>query len=297
MPELPEVETAVRELRKKLIGKKISRAWTDFTRPPKHPTSWDGFKKKIKGREIKDVRRRAKNILIDLSGGKVLLIHQKMTGHLLTGKWSLRDGEWVAEKPGPLREDPRNQFLHLIFFFNDGSQAALSDLRKFSKVELWDRGTLENSQGFKELGPEPLDKGFTFKKFNEALDKKKNLEIKKVLMDQGVIAGIGNIYASEILWKARVYPFEKVGNLKKKELKAVFSAVKEILKKGIDLKGASYSEFRRTGGTKGQFQEQGRVYDREGEPCPQCGGIVVRKKQGGRSTYFCPRCQKPKNKK
>jgi formamidopyrimidine-DNA glycosylase len=297
MPELPEVETAVRELKRKLVGKKITKVWTDFTRPPKHPASWESFKRKVRGKEIKGLRRRAKNILIDLSDEKVLLIHQKMTGHLLTGKWEFQNGAWVAQRSGPLRKDPRNQFLHLIFFFKDGSQMALSDLRKFSKIELWDRKALENSQWFKKLGPEPLDKGFTLEKFREVLAKKDKLEIKKVLMDQGVISGIGNIYASEILWKARVYPFEKVGNLSEKELKAIFLAIKKILKKGIELKGASYSEFRRTGGDKGHFQEQGKVYDREGEPCPRCGGVVVRKKQGGRSTYFCPRCQKPKNKK
>jgi len=139
MPELPEVETIVRGLRKKIIGKKIKDVWTDFKKTVKKPLNFENFKKQIKGKEIKDIKRRGKNILIHLSNDKVLLVHQKMTGHLLVGEWKLKNREWFSEIPGPLRDDSKNKFLHLIFFLDNGKQLALSDLRKFAKVELWDK--------------------------------------------------------------------------------------------------------------------------------------------------------------
>lgn len=211
MPELPEVETIVRDLKKKVLKRTFLDVWTDFRKILKKPT-FEQFKKEIKGKKIQKIWRRAKNILFELSGSKTLLIHQKLTGHLLLGKWRLEKGKWISLIKGPLSEDPRNRFLHLIFWLDNGKQLALSDLRKFAKVELWDSNNLKESKEFQNLGPEPLKKSFNFEKFKARLKNKRG-KIKQVLMDQGVIAGIGNIYSDEILWRAKIHPFKDVSNL------------------------------------------------------------------------------------
>ena len=292
MPELPEVETIVRELNREVLGRAFFDVWTDFPKMIKKPKSFEEFRKEIKGKKILNIRRRGKNILFDLSGNKTLLIHQKLTGHLLLGKWELEKGEWEAKIPGPLAEDPMNKFLHLIFWLDDGRQLALSDLRKFAKVELWDKESLEKSEEMKNLGPEPLEKDFTFEKFKEVLSKKKKGKIKQVLMDQEVIAGLGNIYSDEILWKAKIHPFKDISKLSEEELEGIYQAMEEILKKAINAKGESISDFRRITGEKGGFDPLRKVYRREGEKCPRCGSIIKRIKIGGRSAHFCPTCQK-----
>jgi len=292
MPELPEVETIVRELNREVLGRAFFDVWTDFPKMIKKPKSFEEFRKEIKRKKILNIGRRGKNILFDLSGNKTLLIHQKLTGHLLIGKWKVASGKWISEIPGPLREDPMNKFLHLIFWLDDKRQLALSDLRKFAKVELWDKEALEKSEEMKSLGPEPLEKDFSFERFKEALSKKKKGKIKQVLMDQEVIAGIGNIYSDEILWQAKVNPFKEIKKLSDEEMKKIYEAMKEILKKAIAVKGESISDFRRITGEKGGFDPLRKVYRREGEKCPRCGKIIKRVKIGGRSAHFCPKCQK-----
>jgi len=291
MPELPEVETIVRDLKKKVLKRAFLDVWTDWLNMVKKPKKFEDFKKQIKGKKILNAWRRGKNILLDLSGGKTLLIHQKLTGHLLLGGWKQKRGQWESEIKGPLLDDPKNRFLHLIFWLDSGKQLALSDLRKFAKVELWDKGDLKESKEFKSLGPEPLEKSFTFEKFKKVLPKKG--KIKQILMDQAVIAGIGNIYSDEILWRAKVHPFKDVSNLGKEELKKIYQAMKEVLPKAIKLGGESFSDFRRLSGEKGYFDKERKVYRREGEKCYLCQTIVKRIKLAGRSAHFCPKCQKP----
>ncbi len=167
---------------------------------------------------------------------------------------------------------------------------ALSDLRKFAKVELWDSDKLKKSRELNELGPEPLDKNFTFQIFKNVLPKKG--KIKQVLMNQAVVAGIGNIYSDEILWEARVYPLKDVSKLSEKELNEIYQVIKKILKTAIKLKGESFSDFRRTSGEKGNFDKERKVYQKEGEKCFHCGATIQRVKLGGRSAHFCPVCQK-----
>ena len=300
MPELPEVETTVRDLQKKILGQKIQAVWSDFKKQVKKPKNFEQFKKEIKGRKIEKVRRRGKNILFDLSGNKTLLIHQKLTGHLLVGYWVLDNGYWKPKVKGPL-EEKVNTYIHLLFTFDNDQMLALSDLRKFAKVELWNTEELEKSEEMKSLGPEPLEKDFTFGKFKEILTKKKAAEgephqrrgkIKQVLMNQTVIAGIGNIYSDEILWSAKIHPFKDVSKLNRDELKRIFQAIKNIFKRAIQLKGTSISDFRRTSGQKGYYERERKVYRREGERCPCCGKKIKRTKLAGRSAHFCPKCQK-----
>jgi len=290
MPELPEVETTVRDLNKKVLGRTFIDVWTDFKNIVKKPKSFEEFKNQIKGRKIQRIWRRGKNILLDLSENKTLLIHQKLTGHLLLGQWVKKKGRWQAKTPGPLAEDLRNRFLHLIFWLDSGEMLALSDLRKFAKIELLDQKELKKE--LSSFGPEPLEKNFTFEKFKEALSKKKKGKIKQILIDQEIIAGIGNIYSDEILWTAKIHPFKEVSNLSEAKLRKIYMAIKKILPLAIELKGESFSDFRRLSGEKGYFDKARKVYRRAGEKCSRCDKIIKRVKLAGRSAHFCPSCQK-----
>ena len=290
MPELPEVETIVRDLKKKVLNRAFLDVWTDWPNMIKKPKNFGLFKKGIKGERIKEIKRKGKNILFRLSGGKTLLIHQKMTGHLLFGNWEKKKKGWRPKAKGPL-EDPMNRFLHLVFWLDNKGQLALSDLRKFAKVELGESREIESSKELTSLGPDPLEKDFNFRQFEEILKNKKG-KIKKILMNQRLISGIGNIYSDEILWQAKIHPFRDVSKINKKELKTVYRVMREILKKAIKLRGESISDFRDLEGRKGQFDIARKVYRREGESCSRCGAVIKRMKMTGRSAHFCPNCQK-----
>lgn len=296
MPELPEVETTVRGLNKKVLNRAFVDVWSDWEKAVKKPRDFEQFKKEIKGKKIKKIWRRAKNVIFDLSGGPVLsraegyslLVHQKMTGHLLVGKWNIAKGTWLPAGKGPLN-NPYNRFLHLIFFLDDGKMLALSDARKFAKVEFWKTGELKKE--LEKLGLEPLDKKFTFEKFRQIFKTKKG-KIKQIIMDQNVIAGVGNIYSSEALWEAKIHPEKNVVKLSDKELKSLYSAIKKVLKLGIKLGGESFSDYRKPDGTKGDFDTERKAYQREGQKCRRCGTKIKRLKIGQRSAFFCPTCQK-----
>ncbi len=303
MPELPETETTISQLKKKVLKRTLIDVWTDSRNLIKKPRDYQKFKKEIKGQQIQKIWRRGKNILFDLSGQKTLLIHQKLTGHLLIGNWKrenarpfrpVKQGDWGNWKPlrtGPLREKI-NTYIHLMFWLSGGLMLALSDLRKFAKIELWDKKELENSKEFNSLGPEPLDKNFTFEKFYEILKRKEKGKTKQVLTDQTVIAGIGNIYSDEILWQAKIHPFKDISKLNQGELKKIFQAIKEILSRAIELGGESISDYRTLTGERGGFDKARKVYRKEGEECSRCGTIIERIKISGRSAHFCPQCQK-----
>ncbi len=291
MPELPEVETIVRELKKEVLNRTFLDVWTDNENMIKKPKEFNLFKKQIKGKTIKQVERRAKNILFYLSSNKILLVHQKMTGHFLIGKWKKEKNRWVSIIKGPIAEDPMNSFLHLIFWLDNGKMLALTDLRKFAKAELWDEKEFKESDYLKSLGPEPLDKSFDYNKFKEVIERKKG-KIKQVLLDQTVIAGIGNIYSDEILFVAKVMPTRSVQDLLEKEKKNIYLGIKKILPLAVKLQGESFSDFRRINGEKGFYDKARKVYRKEGEECPVCGEKIQRMKVGGRSAHFCPKCQR-----
>ena len=301
MPELPEVETVVRDLNKKVIGRRIVGVWLDWPKMIKDPFDQSrtkiahkhvaNFSKALAGKKIIKVRRRAKNILIYLSGDLLLLIHQKMTGHMLVGKWQITNGKKV--KPlggGPIADDPYNKYIHLIFYLDNGKMLALSDLRKFAKAILGPVKQIENLEELKNLGPDALDPGLKFIKFVKLI-KSERRKIKQVLMDQEVIAGIGNIYSDDILWAAKIHPFRAANKISEKELKAIYGAMKKILTRALKLRGTSSSDFRDTAGEKGGYGNELLVYQKEGEPCSRCATKIIRKKIGGRSAHFCPACQ------
>lgn len=289
MPELPEVETIVRDLKKKISGSVFTDAWTDSPKLIKEPKSFKSFKKEIRGKKINNIWRRAKNIIFDLSGNKFLAVHQKMTGHLLVGSWNLRpSGSWESKIKGPM-EDPVNKYIRLMFFLDSGKMLALSDLRKFAKIEILNQKELEKK--FNSLGPEPLEKSFNFQKLKSILKNTRG-KIKKVLMDQGAIAGIGNIYSDEILWEAKINPSKTTSQLKDGEIKKIYKAIKIILKKAIEYKGDSVSDYRLVSGEKGKYQEIQKVYRQEGTPCRRKdGGIIGKITINGRTGHFCPKCQ------
>lgn len=319
MPELPEVEKTIQDLRKKILGYRIENIWFDWQKIVKKPKNFKQFEKEIQGKKILNIWRRGKNILIDLSGGKTLLIHQKLTGHLLVGNWRLEAGKWKPLKSDYFQEKI-SPYIHLAFWLNRKLMLVVSDLRKFAKVELWDKEELLESKEFQSLGIEPLSKSFTFKKFKEIIGKTANkikgaktalstfvrnnkgkneinaarslrLTIKQVLMNQTIIAGIGNIYSDEILFEARINPLRKVIELKIDELKKIYKAIKKILKNAIKFGEPNISEFGNINPNQNFFSRIKKVYQREGEKCVRCKTIIKRIKLSGRSSYFCPKCQ------
>jgi formamidopyrimidine-DNA glycosylase len=292
MPELPEVQTTVNGLKSKALNRAFVGVWSDWKKVVKKPVSWEFFEKEIRNKKIKKIWRRAKNVIFDLSDGYSLLVHQKMTGHLLLGNWEQKEKTWIPAKDGYLK-DPYNRFIHLMFWLSDGLMMGLSDARKFAKVELWKTEDLKKE--LDKLGPEPLEKSFTFEKFKQALQKKKSGRIKQVLMDPAVIAGIGNIYSSESLWRAKIHPEKNVAKLSEKELKSLYQAIIKVLDLAIKCGGESFSDYRKPDGSKGGFDDERKAYWRDGEKCLRCHKAVIKRISfGGRSAFYCPNCQKIK---
>ncbi|MBI3633313.1 MAG: bifunctional DNA-formamidopyrimidine glycosylase/DNA-(apurinic or apyrimidinic site) lyase [Candidatus Vogelbacteria bacterium] len=301
MPELPEVTTTVNGINAIAKNLTITDVWSDWPKLIKSH-KFPNFKRELSGKKIIKAERRAKNILVHLSRDKTLLIHMKMTGHVMYGKWrKAKNGDkegwkWVPEDTDhkhPLN-DPYNRFLHLILFLSNGHQLALSDTRKFAKVELLDTKALATNPSLKTLGPEPLDEKLTFKIFDSQLNKKPSWPIKQALMNQELIAGIGNIYSDEILWEVGVHPLQKVSTIPEIKLKKMYEVMKEILQKSIMLGGDSMSDYRNIHGERGGFQNIHKVYRKTGEQCAKknCGGTIGRIKVAARSAHFCDKHQK-----
>ncbi len=282
MPELPEVQTTVNGLNKTVRGRKIADVWTSYKSPfykdkeeIKNPKFFAKFKKKVIGQKILKAQRRAKNILIHLSNHETILVHMKMTGHFVYDR-------------------PLTTFVRLDFKLDNGKHLALSDMRKFAKVTLVKTSELEKSLHLEHLGQEPLEKNFQFTIFNLQIQKKPRSKIKQVLMDQTLISGIGNIYSDEILWRAGVHPLSHPEKIPDKNLRAIFKATKETLRKGIDFGGDSMSDYRNIKGEKGQFQDYHRAYQKHKTKCLKrgCSGVLEKMRIGGRSAHFCPVHQK-----
>ena len=300
MPELPEVHTTATGLNKMLKGLSIQDIWTNYNSSfhagkenIKNPKYFEQFKKQVVGKKIIDVSRRAKNVLIGLSGGHTILVHMKMTGHLLYGTYEMTNNSkdpWVGVSPAVLRDDSFNRHIRLVFTLSNGKHLALSDMRRFAKVVLFETAKLTSTAELRELGPEPLEKNFTLAQFKTRLTKKPNGKIKRVLMDQTIIAGIGNIYSDEILWKADIHPESRVKKIPAASIAKLFHAMKDVLLKGIHFGGDSMSDYRNVHGLPGEFQHKHNVYRRTGKLCSRksCEGIIKRLKVGGRSAHFCP---------
>ena len=314
MPELPEVQTTASELHKLVRGLKIEDVWTDYggdfhigKKHIKDKKYFGYFRKNVIGAKISSVSRRGKNVLINLGKRKIIAVHMKMTGHLLYGayrrisnykflipneKKKERRGKemWEAEEEGPLR-DSFNQFIHLVFSLSNKKHLVLSDMRKFARVTLVTKERVREELG--NLGPEPLEKSFGFKPFLERLMLRPCAKIKQALLDQSLIAGIGNIYSDEMLWLSSIHPLSPVIATPEDNLRALYHSMKKILNEGIDFRGDSTSDYRHPSGEKGQFQYRHQAYRQTGKKCPKprCRGTIKRIVIGARSTHFCDRHQ------
>lgn len=280
MPELPEVETIRRDLSKLIVGRKILDIKTDSAKQVQ--PSMEEVRGAVIGAVIKKVKRRAKLLLVYLSNGKILAIHLKLTGRLL-----------VREKG-----DSKDDWQRVVFSLSDGKELRFADLRKFGWIKLV-RNKKELDILLADFGPEPFGSALsrsseklTLRKFKEILTSTSR-PIKVLLMDQKKIAGVGNIYASEALFLAKVHPRRLAKHLSQSEQIALYKAIKKVLKLGIKYRGASDQYYLDALGRKGKYQEHFLVYGQEGKPCPRkCKGVVKKIKLGGRGTYFCPHCQK-----
>ncbi len=286
MPELPEVQTTVSGLDRSITGLVITDASTVYNSPYFHgkdsikdPKYFKYFKKSIVGSKVTGVTRRAKNILIHLSNGFTILIHMKMTGHVMYGDYN--------------KTDPFNKHIRFIVNFSNGKTMELCDTRKFAKVTLLPSQTMNETVHLKGIGPEPLEKSFTFSVFKKQISIKPNGKIKLVLMDQTIIAGIGNIYADESLIRAGIHPESRVSTIGDLKLKQLYKAILSTLSMGIDFGGDSMSDYRNIHGERGRFQEKHTAYRRTGKPCLKkgCGGKIERIVVGGRGTHFCRKHQ------
>ena len=273
MPELPEVQTTAHILNKVTKGLRISDVWTDYGSAfhtgkdnIKDRNYFAFFKRQVVGRKITGVTRRAKNVLIGLSGSKTILVHMKMTGHLLYGNYTFASGGWLPPKGGPLA-DPFNRFIHLAFIFSNKKVLVLSDMRKFAKVTLFDTDKIDTMDDLKKLGPEPLEKDFSYAVFKKQLQKRPNGKIKTVLMDQEIIAGIGNIYSDEVLWLSGVHPLTRVKNITELKLKSLYKNINIILKHSIRVGGDSMSDYRNPYGLRGGYQNIHKAYRQTGKYC------------------------------
>lgn len=297
MPELPEVETIKKDLETNLIGSTITGIdllWPGIIKDMAPNT----FQNKVIGAKVTSVTRRAKNLIVQLSSDKFLLFHMKMTGHLIFADscWQVdKSGRWlsVESKKSPMH-DPLNQYIRIIFRLDNPSKKtdkilAFSDLRKFAYVKLLDKKHL--ALVLDRYGPEPFSEKFNTH-YLQSIFSKKSIAIKKMLMDQALIAGIGNIYADEILWAAKIHPQTPANKISVDKIELLHKTIQDILKKAIEMRGTSTSDFRDTSGKKGSFGNVLNVYRKTGQPCPRDGTPIKRITVGGRGTHFCPTCQK-----
>ena len=279
MPELPEVETIRGQLEKLIVGKKI--ASVDVSLPKMVKLSLVQFKKIVVGSKIKNIKRRAKILIFELSNGWSELVHLKMSGRL------------IFRPKGAKLQTQDTKWNHLTYYFKDGSLLFHNDMRQFGYIKLVETEKLVDFFKSEKLGPEPLDKDFTLDDFSALLKKRPNIKIKQFLMDPSNIVGIGNIYSDEILFFAGVHPFRRMKDLKLDEVKKIFKYTKKILIEALNREGSSVDLYLDARGEKGKNVPYLQVYGREGEKCPnKCGGVIKRLKINGRSAHFCPRCQK-----
>jgi formamidopyrimidine-DNA glycosylase len=273
MPELPEVETTVRDLRKVLPGRvftgEVISDWENMfvTQPPPVVAQL------LAGQAITDVTRRAKYVNIELTDDRFLVMHRKMTGNIF----------WREPNAPP------DRYTHVVFKFQDTSELRFCDLRKFGRVYMF-LSRAELNEHFKKLGPEPLLDTFTLAQFDEIITKRKGM-LKPLLLDQALVVGLGNIYANEALFVSGIHPQRTPQSLSAAEREKLYYAIRQVLETGIENRGTTLSDYLDAGGQRGRNQEKLFVHDREKKPCLNCGTDILRIVVGQRSTYLCPTCQ------
>jgi formamidopyrimidine-DNA glycosylase len=311
MPELPEVETVRRGLAPFLVGNSFARV--EQRRPDLRFPLPQNFAKRLSGRKVEALDRRAKYLLARLDGGEVLVMHLGMTGRFSIDRpgRTARSSRNQAEAPRGFDDAPLvlGEFVyadeglpkheHVVFHLRDGTALRYHDARRFGFMDLVPAARLEEHALFRGLGVEPMSPAFTPEWLAKRLNGKKT-SIKAALVDQRLIAGLGNIYACEALHRAGISPLRKAGSLATKSGKptkkteALVASVRAVLEAAIAAGGSSLRDYKRADGRLGRFQHRFRAYDREGKPCQRrgCGGTIRRIVQGGRSTFYCPTCQR-----
>jgi formamidopyrimidine-DNA glycosylase len=286
VPELPEVETVRRGLSNLIIGKTVKSVTHDT--PKSFPNAEKDVKYFLVGASIEAVRRRAKVLIIDLNNEYSLLIHLKMTGQLVF----VGDVRFGAGHPNDsLVNTLPDTSTRVSFVFEDGSQLYFNDQRKFGWVRLMPRIEIPNIDFMKKVGPEPLEADFTAKQFAARFKRRARTNIKAAILDQSIIAGVGNIYADESLWGAKIHPQRLVASIKPEEFKKLYTELREVMNLAIDKGGSSNHTYVNAEGKKGSYMDFARVFRREGLPCPRCGTTIEKIRVAGRGTHICPFCQ------
>ena len=304
MPELPEVETVVRELRQRLRNKKIKEVRVIMPKMVamgpatlSNLRKTDGsvaskFAKTLKGQKITDVKRRAKMIIIDLAGRFAILVHLKMTGQLIFTKKGEKKSVKIFNLENARREVLPHAYTHVIFQFSDGTRLFYNDMRQFGYVRVVRDEDLKSVKELAGFGPEPLSGDLTLNHLMEKARRRPGLSIKQFLMDPTVVAGIGNIYSDEILYWAALRPMRRLRSLNKEDFQAILKAIPKVLKQALKNGGSSVGDFFQVDGSEGTYGKKHMVYGRYGEYCKVCGEEIKRVKLGGRTGSYCPHCQK-----
>jgi formamidopyrimidine-DNA glycosylase len=288
MPELPEVETVRIGLASLLPGRKITTETHNWPKGfPNTPADVERF---LIGAIVTDVRRRAKVLIIDLGTKYSLVIHLKMTGQLVFRSQTKQFG--AGHPNDSLVGDLPDKSTRVTFTFEDGSKLFFNDQRKFGWVRLLPTVEVEQLDFFKKVGPEPLAEDFTATNFVGRLERRKASGIKAVLLDQTVVAGVGNIYADESLWAAKIHPEMKVQDVPKAKLKTLYTDLRKILQLSIEKGGSTDRNYVNHEGKRGSYLSFANVFRREGQPCTRCGATIIKTRVAGRGTHTCPSCQR-----
>ncbi len=287
MPELPEVETVRRGLERLIIGKTVKAVSHDTEKS--FPNATADVKQFLIGATITDVRRRAKVLLIDLASDYTLVIHLKMTGQLVF----VGDERFGAGHPSDsLIQALPDKSTRVSFEFDDGSNLFFNDQRKFGWVRLMPSVEVPNINFMQKVGPEPLDADFTWRQFAERFARRARTNIKAALLDQTVVAGVGNIYADESLWGAKIHPKRLVSSISQAEFKRLYAELRAVMNLAIEKGGSSNHTYINAEGKKGSYMDFARVFRREGLTCPRHPDVVIEKlRVAGRGTHICPVCQ------
>lgn len=289
MPELPEVETIRRGLNRLIVGKTVERA-ENFISPKSFPNADSDVEQFLYGARITAVRRRAKVLLIDLSSEYSLIIHLKMTGQIIVIDGKSR---WGAGHPN-------DSFVHMLpdnttrerLDFSDDSHLYFNDLRKFGWMKLYPTIEVPNINFMQKVGPEPLEDDFTPEQFRDRFTRRKKTSIKAALLDQTVIAGVGNIYADEALWMSKIHPTTRVADIPYSKFEILYSSVREVMNLSIEKGGSTDKNYVDAEGKKGSYLQFANVFRREGLSCPRHPDVLIEKiRVAGRGTHVCPVCQ------
>lgn len=286
MPELPEVETVRRGLHGLIIGRTIKRETHDTPKGfPNAPADVERF---LIGSTVTDVRRRAKVLLIDLSTNHTLVIHLKMTGQLVFR------GEAVFGAGHPndsLIGELPDRSTRVTIEFTDKAKLYFNDQRKFGWMKLLPTLEVPNIDFMKKVGPEPLEADFTSEEFAARFTRRAKTSIKAALLDQSVIAGVGNIYADESLWGAKIHPKRLVNSITPTEFAVLYKELRAVMNLAIEKGGSTDKNYVNAEGKRGSYMDFARVFRREGQACPRCGTTIIKFKSAGRGTHICPGCQ------